>query len=330
MLMKQQEMAGMACLVLTSLIWGFAFVSQVQGMASMSPLFFNATRFTLGAISLIPLLLWKRLRRCRESGKTVGAGNREAGDDEHDMIAGSALSNPLIVGMICGVFLFAASTLQQYGIMFGRSAGRAGFITALYIVMVPLLAYLVLRRAVRMMTWMAVGVAVAGFYLLCITDGFGSLTLADCLLLFTAVLFAAHILSIDTLGACVDALTLSFIQFVTTAALSWAGTLIEGSMDWNGAGQAWITVLYAGIGSVGVAYTLQAVGQQWVPPTRASLIMSLESVFSVIGGALLLGETMTVRGYLGCALIFAGIVLAQMPGVGRRRLAVNKTGKRDQ
>ena len=172
--------------------------------------------------------------------------------------------------------------------------------------------------------------AVAGFYLLCITDGFGSLTLADCLLLFTAVLFAAHILSIDTLGARVDALTLSFIQFVTTAALSWAGTLIEGSMDWNGAGQAWIAVLYAGIGSVGVAYTLQAVGQQWVPPTRASLIMSLESVFSVIGGALLLGETMTVRGYLGCALIFAGIVLAQMPGVGRRRLAVNKTGKRDQ
>ena len=206
MLMKQQEMAGMACLVLTSLIWGFAFVSQVQGMASMSPLFFNATRFTLGAISLIPLLLWKRLRRCRESGKTVGAGNREAGDGEHDMIAGSALSNPLIVGMICGVFLFAASTLQQYGIMFGRSAGRAGFITALYIVMVPLLAYLVLRRAVRMMTWMAVGVAVAGFYLLCITDGFGSPTLADCLLLFTAVLFAAHILSIDTLGARVDAL----------------------------------------------------------------------------------------------------------------------------
>ena len=246
------------------------------------------------------------------------------------MIVGSALSNPLIVGMICGVFLFAASTLQQYGIMFGCSAGRAGFITALYIVMVPLLAYLVLRRAVRMMTWMAVGVAVAGFYLLCITDGFGSLTLADCLLLFTAVLFAAHILSIDTLGACFDALTLSFIQFVTTAALSWAGTLIEGSMDWNGAGQAWIAVLYAGIGSVGVAYTLQAVGQQWVPPTRASLIMSLESVFSVIGGALLLGETMTVRGYLGCALIFAGIVLAQTPGVGRRRLAVNKTGKRDQ
>lgn len=223
----------MACLVLTALIWGFAFVSQVQGMASMSPLFFNATRFTLGAISLIPLLLWKRLRRCRESGKTVGAGNREADDDEHDMIAGSALSNPLIVGMICGVFLFAASTLQQYGIMFGRSAGRAGFITALYIVMVPLLAYLVLRRAVRMMTWTAVGVAVVGFYLLCITDGFGSLTLADCLLLFTAVLFAAHILSIDTLGARVDALTLSFIQFVTTAALSWAGTLIEGSMDWE-------------------------------------------------------------------------------------------------
>ncbi len=286
----------------------------------------------MGAISLIPLLLWKRLRRCRESGKTVGAGNREAGDDEHDMIVGSALSNPLIVGMICGVFLFAASTLQQYGIMFGCSAGRAGFITALYIVMVPLLAYLVLRRAVRMMTWMAVGVAVAGFYLLCITDGFGSLTLADCLLLFTAVLFAAHILSIDTAAGSVRRRADTVIHPIRDDRGTQLGRHADRRLHGLERGRAGVDRRAVRESGQSASPTrLQAgVGQQWVPPTRASLIMSLESVFSVIGGALLLGETMTVRGYLGCALIFAGIVLAQTPGVGRRRLAVNKTGKRDQ
>ena len=240
----------MACLVLTSLIWGFAFVSQVQGMASMSPLFFNATRFTLGAISLIPLLLWKRLRRCRESGKTVGAGNREAGDDEHDMIVGSALSNPLIVGMICGVFLFAASTLQQYGIMFGCSAARRIHHRALH----RHGAVAGVSRPSPRSAHDDLDGGRRGRGRILPAVHHGRLRFPDAgrlLLLFTAVLFAAHILSIDTLGACVDALTLSFIQFVTTAALSWAGTLIEGSMDWNGAGQAWIAVLYAGIGSVG-------------------------------------------------------------------------------
>ena len=128
-----------------------------------------------------------------------------------------------------------------------------------------------------------------------------------------AVLFAVHILVIDTLGGTVDAIKLSFGQFCTTAVLSWAGSLIEGSVDWAGAAHSWIPILYAGIGSVGIAYTLRVVGQQWVPPTRASLLMSLESFFSAVGGALLLGEVMTPRGYLGCALIFLGTLLAQAP-----------------
>lgn len=295
---------GLACLLLTALIWGFAFVSQVQGMDSMTPLFFNATRFTLGALSLIPLLAWRRMKRA--ATPTVSASVPAKNQARW-------LSNPVIVGAICGIFLFTASTLQQYGILYGRSAGRAGFITALYIVMVPLLAFVFLHRRVHLMTIVAVVIAVVGFYCLCITDGFGSLTLADLLLLFTAVLFAAHILVIDTLGTRIDALVLSFTQFVTTATLSWAGSLIEGSVNWAGAAQAWEAVLYAGIGSVGIAYTLQVVGQQWVPPTQASLVMSLESFFSVLGGALLLGEVMTPRGYLGCALIFAGTMLAQLP-----------------
>ena len=288
----------MACLVLTSLIWGFAFVSQVQGMASMSPLFFNATRFTLGAISLIPLLLWKRLRRCRESGKTVGAGNREAGDDEHDMIAGSALSNPLIVGMICGVFLFAASTLQQYGIMFGRSAGRAGFITALYIVMVPLLAYLVLRRAVRMMTWMAVGRWPWPDSTCC-----ASRTASVPRRWPTAA--AVHrgpvrrSYPVDRYAGSVRRRADTVIHPIRDDRGTQLGRHADRRLHGLERGRAGVDRrAVCGNRVSRRRLHVAAVGQQWVPPTRASLIMSLESVFSVIGGALLLSETMTVRGYL--------------------------------
>lgn len=223
------------------------------------------------------------------------------------------LANPIIISVICGIVLFTASALQQYGILYGKSAGRAGFLTAMYIVMVPLLAFVFLRRRIGVLVFAAVALSIAGFYSLCITDGFGSIGLSDILLVFTAVLFAVHILVIDTLGAKVDAIKLSFGQFCTTAVLSWTGSLIEGSVDWAGAAHSWIPILYAGFGSVGIAYTLQVVGQQWVPPTRASLLMSLESFFSAVGGALLLGEVMTPRGYLGCALIFIGTLLAQAP-----------------
>jgi drug/metabolite transporter (DMT)-like permease len=347
--MRKQELAGMLCLLLTALIWGFAFVAQVQGMDSMSPLFFNAARFTLGALSLVPILLWRRRgsrgsqgseRRSSKAGRSrasktaesvLSDGSVHSNESAHLEPAAiaaertgnpaqrtashltAALGNPIIVSVICGVVLFAASTLQQYGISYGKSAGRAGFLTALYIVMVPLLAFVFLRRRIGLMVGVAVALAVVGFYLLCITDGFGSLGLADLLLLFTAVLFAAHILVIDTLGTKIDAIQLSFGQFCTTAALSWIGALAEGSVDWSGAAHSWIPILYAGIGSVGIAYTLQVVGQQWVPPTRASLLMSLESFFSVIGGAIFLGEVMTPRGYCGCALIFIGTLLAQAP-----------------
>ncbi|WP_152209966.1 DMT family transporter [Bifidobacterium cebidarum] len=309
----------MLALLLTALIWGFAFVAQVQGMDSMSPLFFNACRFTLGALSLVPILMWQRGRKTGESHGHQGAEaamERSASNGARDHKPGfwqSLLANPVFVSVLCGIVLFTASTLQQYGIMYGKSAGRAGFLTALYIVMVPLLAFVLLRRRIGILVFAAVAMAIVGFYLLCITDGFGSIGLADILLVFTAMLFAAHILVIDTLGSRVDAIKLSFGQFCTTAVLSWAGSLIEGSVNWTGAFHAWMPIIYAGIGSVGIAYTLQVVGQQWVPPTRASLLMSLESFFSAVGGAIFLGEVMTPRGYLGCALIFFGTLLAQAP-----------------
>ena len=221
--------------------------------------------------------------------------------------------NPIVVSIICGIVLFTASTVQQYGILYSGSAGRSGFITALYIVMTPLLAFVILRRRVHLSVIISVAISVIGFYLLCVTDGFGSITLADMVLLFTAVLFAGHILVIDTFGRDMDPILLSFGQITTTAIISWIGSIIEGSIDWAGAAQSWIAIVYAGVCSAGVAYTLQVIGQQLVPPTRASVIMSLESFFSAVGGALLLGEIMTTRAYLGWALIFAGTILAQLP-----------------
>ena len=247
--MQRKEIGGMACLVLTAMIWGFAFVSQVQGMASMSPLFFGATRFTLGALSLIPLLWFRRRgiaeqeRRRRESNEcpTVTLGNGIT------VAMPKCLGNPVVVSVICGIVLFTASTVQQYGILYSGSAGRSGFITALYIVMTPLLAFLILRRRVTMNVIVSVAIAVVGFYLLCITDGFGSITLADVVLLSTAVLFAGHILVIDTFGQKMDPILLSFGQISTTALLSWIGSLCEGSIDWAGAMQSWFPIVYAGI-----------------------------------------------------------------------------------
>ena len=260
--MQRKEIGGMACLVLTAMIWGFAFVSQVQGMASMSPLFFGATRFTLGALSLIPLLWFRRRgiaeqeRRRRESNEcpTVMLGNGIT------VAMPKCLGNPVVVSVICGIVLFTASTVQQYGILYSGSAGRSGFITALYIVMTPLLAFLILRRRVTMNVIVSVAIAVVGFYLLCITDGFGSITLADVVLLSTAVLFAGHILVIDTFGQKMDPILLSFGQISTTALLSWIGSLCEGSIDWAGAMQSWFPIVYAGIGSIHVAGGRTAAG----------------------------------------------------------------------
>lgn len=204
--MQRKEIGGMACLVLAALIWGFAFVSQVQGMDSTTPLFFGATRFTLGSISLIPLLWFRRstiAEQERKRRETQGKPSITLGNGAIVAMPKWA-GNPIVVSIICGIVLFTASTVQQYGILYSGSAGRSGFITALYIVMTPLLAFIILRRRVHLSVIVSVAISVIGFYLLCVTDGFGSITLADMVLLFTAVLFAGHILVIDTFGRDMD------------------------------------------------------------------------------------------------------------------------------
>ena len=291
---------GIAALVTAAVIWGFAFVSQVQGMDSMSPLFFNAARFTLGAVSLLPVMTLFR-KWTSDTIPAPTASNRPR-----------AWASTAVVGTLCGALLFTAGTLQQYGILHGKSAGRAGFVTAIYIVLVPLFG-LFLHRRVTALTGLSVIIALVGFYLLCFTNGPDGVNRGDLMVFLGSVCFALHILAIDTLGARIDPIRLSFVQFVVTAALSWIGALVDGSINWEGAAQAWIPLLYAGFGSVGIAYTLQSIGQRYVPPTQAALALSLESLFSVVGGALLLGEQMTVRGYWGCVLIFSGTMMAQLP-----------------
>jgi len=214
--MQRKEIGGMACLVLTAMIWGFAFVSQVQGMDSTTPLFFGATRFTLGAVSLLPLLWFRRdgIARRERARRAAGHGPDVVFGDGRKMTMPAWLGNPVVASVICGVVLFTASTVQQYGILYSGSAGRSGFITALYIVMTPLLAFVVLRRRVHAGVMVSVAISVVGFYLLCVTDGFGSITVADVVLLLTAVLFAGHILVIDT---CSDA---TWIRFCSHSARS--------------------------------------------------------------------------------------------------------------
>ncbi|MEJ5922335.1 DMT family transporter [Bifidobacterium thermophilum] len=295
---KRRRALGSALLLLTALIWGFAFVSQVQGMQSVSPMFFNAIRFTLGAVSLAPVLVvLSRLR----TGRTAQRQPAQAGP-----------GSLACWSVVCGLVLWAGATTQQYGVQLSMSAGHSGFVTALYIVLVPVLGFLFLHRRIHLLTVLAIIVSIVGFYLLCVTDTIRGIGVGDLVLLASAVLYATHILVIDRVGGRLDPLKLSLGQYLVVSLLSWVATLIMHQVDWRGALACAGALAYAGIMSVGVAYTLQVVGQRYVPPSQASMIMSLESFFSAVGGALILHETMTGRGYLGCALIFVGTILAQI------------------
>ena len=313
--MQRKEIGGMACLVLTAMIWGFAFVSQVQGMASMSPLFFGATRFTLGALSLIPLLWFRRRgiaeqeRRRRESNEcpTVTLGNGIT------VAMPKCLGNPVVVSVICGIVLFTASTVQQYGILYSGSAGRSGFITALYIVLVPVFS-IVLGKKAKKSTWIYVLFAVAGLYFLCFDGGSVSFSSGDFYIFLCAFAFTAQILAVDHYVQRVDGIALSCAQFVVVIMLSAIGALAFGEHTTLEAVKTCIPyLLYVGVVSSGVGYTLQIIAQKDGDPTVVSLLLSLESFFAVVCGAIVLHERMSLREYFGCALMLAAVILSQLP-----------------
>lgn len=286
-------------LLLTAAIWGVAFVAQSVGMDYVGPFTFNMIRSVIGGIVLIPCIFLLDKISPKEK-KELSA--KEQKKERKTLLTG---------GICCGILLAFATNFQQIGIQY-TTVGRAGFITACYIIIVPLIGITFFKKKCRSTIWLAVILALVGLYLLCITEEF-SIGYGDFLVLVCSFLFSLHILVIDYFSPLVDGVKMSCIQFFVCGIVSGIPALFTETIVWTNVLQAWMPVLYAGVMSCGVAYTLQIVGQKNMNPTVASLILSLESCIAVLAGWIILGESLTSREVKGCILMFAAIVLAQIP-----------------
>ncbi len=276
-------------LLLASAIWGFAFVAQRLGMRHVGPLTFNGIRFAIGAVALMPFLVWGLPGRPRSTRK-VSLGRVVRG------------------GLLAGVVLMVAATLQQYGVVF-TTAGKAGFITSLYVVFVPVLGLLVGQKTGRFV-WFGVILSAVGLYLLS-AKGLVGIELGDGLVLIGAMFWAVHMLVIGRLAVDTPAIELAVGQFLVVAILSSVGALIFETATWSGIRAALVPILYAGLLSVAVAYTLQVLGQTRAHPAHAAIILSMESVFAAVGGWIVLSEGLSPKALVGCALMLGGVLLAQ-------------------
>lgn len=284
-------------LMLTALIWGAAFVAQSVSMDYVGPFTFNAARFFIGGLVLIPCMVF--LKRWNK-------GEVQDHNDEK-----KRRKDGVMGGICCWAALFVASGFQQIGVA-GTTVGKAGFITALYIVIVPILG-IFLKKKVQASVWISVAAATAGMYLLCMTGGSLTIGRGDLSVLIGSVCFSFHILIIDHFSPKADGVFLSCVQFFTAGILALVPSVLLEHEELSSLMAAWMPILYAGVLSCGVAYTLQVVAQKDTDPVIASLILSLESVFSVIAGWLILGETLSAREMAGCVLVFCAILLAQLP-----------------
>lgn len=307
-------------LAVAALIWGTAFVAQSLGMEHIGPCAFNGARSFVGAVALLPVIaLGNRLRDLPKPSR-----DGEPAVKERRFLGLFGRSRTLLLGGIaCGALLAGASLLQQAALQY-TSAGKAGFLTSLYIVIVPVLGIFLGRKAGGKV-WAAVVLALIGAYLLSVSSGDGgfSIGLGDALVLLCSVIFSLHIMVIDRVAPKVDGIQLSCIQFFVAGIISVAFAIIleRDTFTWGALLAAWGPLLYVGILSSGVAYTLQIIGQKGLNPAVASLIMSLESVFAAISGWLVLAQPLSPRELAGCALVFAGVVLAQLPGRARQEKA---------
>jgi drug/metabolite transporter (DMT)-like permease len=280
-------------LLLTAVIWGFAFVAQRVGMEYVGPFTFNGVRFALGSFVLLPLILRKRKNQANSK----------------EILTRPSTRTIIFGGGILGLTLFAAASLQQVGLVY-TTAGNAGFITGLYVVIVPILGLLLGQRT-DAGTWIGAFLAAAGLYLLCITDEF-SISFGDMLELVGAFLWAGHVLIIGWLSPKIDSLKLAFTQFAACSVLSLITAVFTEVIVLEALFKATIPILYGGVLSVGVAYTLQVVAQRNAHPAHAAILLSLEAVFAALGGWLILNETLAPRELFGCALMFAGMLLSQL------------------
>lgn len=295
--MRPSHLRSESQLLLASFIWGMAFVAQRVGMDYMGPFGFNGVRFALGALVLTPWLL----RRDRK--RTIAAES-------------PSRRSLLIGGGIAGAVLFVGASLQQSGLQW-TTAGNAGFITGLYVVIVPILGLFVGHRVDRLV-WVGAALAVLGLYLLSVRQGL-HIQHGDLLVFIGAVSWALHVQVIGRYSARLDALKLAFTQFVVCSLLSLAAAGFVEQLSLAAIRAAWLPLAYAGVLSTGVAFTLQVVAQRRTPPAPAAIILSLEAVFAALGGWMLLRERMDGRALLGCGLMLAAVLLAQAPALRGRR-----------
>ncbi len=298
--MNKKSLIGNGMLLLTAFIWGTAFVAQRVGMDHIEPFTFGASRYVLATLVLIPIILFFDGRQKKASDYVEPSPEQKTAQNSHTLKG----------GLLCGLALFVASSLQQIGIQY-TSAGKTAFITALYIVLVPVFG-LFLRKKVSWLTWIGVALSAVGLYLLCIKEGF-SIEYGDFIVFLCAICFAVHILCCDHFTDKADPLKLSFLQFATCCILSWIAAFATETPTISGIVAAGFAIFYCGVFSAGVGYTLQMVAQKDTDPTIASLVLSLESVFGALGGYFLLHEVLATKELIGCIVMFAAIIVAQVP-----------------
>lgn len=289
-----KQTKGSILLLLCAMIWGAAFVAQSEGMQYVEPFTMGATRFFLAGLVLLPVIAvldrkgWSKNRPVTKAEK----------------------KRQLLAGAVCGVLLFTATSLQQFGLL-DTTVGKSGFVTALYIVFVPIIGIFMGKKA-GWKVWICAVIAVCGMYLLCVGSGF-TIAGGDLLTLACAVMFTFHICYISAVSPHMDGVRLSCVQFFVCSVLSAVCMFLFESPQWSSILQCWLPIVYAGVFSGGVAYTFQIIGERDVQPALASLLMSLESVFAALFGWILIGQKLSARELLGCAIMFAAIILSQLP-----------------
>ncbi|URZ02712.1 DMT family transporter [Clostridium felsineum] len=287
--MQSKTIKSNIILLITALIWGLAFTAQSVGMKYVGPFTFNGIRFILGAISILPVLYFLKDENTEK-------------DNKYAKMA-------MIGGVICGIVNFAGTTFQQIGLIH-TTVGKAGFITGLYIVIVPILGVF-LKQKLGINSWIGALFALIGLYFLCNTNGF-SIGYGEIMEILGAFCFAVQILVVDYFSKRASSYKLAFFQYISCGVISMIIALFTENITIHSLYGAAVPILYGGLGSVGIAYTLQIIGQRDAKPSHAAIIMSMESVFGAIGGAIILGESMGVKNLIGCMLMLLGMLVAQI------------------
>ena len=323
--MKNRKLLGNAILMFTAAIWGMGFAWQRMGMEDIGPITFTASREIISAVfigimAVIINIIRKRKERIR-SGPFYSDGQESTGAGSASHTTGERRSSTIRGGICCGVFLVAATLFQQIGIVY-TSAGKAGFITAMYMLFVPIVGFILFKMRQSWTVWLAVVLGIVGMYFLCVNEAL-YLTKGDALMLVCALLYSGHILCCDHFVEKAEPISMSAIQFLTASVISLILAFIFEVPSAAQIRTAILPILYCGFVSGGMGYTLQIVGQKFADPAPASLIMSLEAVFAVLGGVLMLGERMSLREAAGCIIMFVAIILVQIDHKGDRETVDN-------